>query len=387
MIKKLFYLIAMALLLNSCGNAQKSSSPNEMTVVAKLFQQMNTTERVQEVVDNMKNLGVVTQIHVLPRQVRVEGVPEILANSGIDLWLISPTFYHDDNNGATVSDALGRPPRWAICNDGARAWEQENPHRQPSGGGWLRMVCPRDEEYLDYRIDDLKLELRKCNFAGISLDFMRHYVYWERVYHDTDPNTLRNSCFCDVCIEEFMGKITLTPAQQTEWEAKSTAVEKADFILGNPVRQDLWTRYKCETIDRTIEKILAELRAEFPDLKANLHGVPWAQNDFDGAIKKIAGQDFELLSQRLDQITPMTYNRMVQCPAQWINDVTSDIVGVVNGKIPVIPVVEGRGDTDSDYEEALISAIKAPSAGVVIWRFEDLTEARLEITDRILNQK
>ena len=389
------YVNLMALVLNTGDGALVSSSTFSLTgmiVVAKLFEQMNTAERVQESVDVMKRLGVVNQIHVFPRQVRVEGVPEVLTNSGIDLWLLAPFFYHDDNNGAIVSGALGRAPNWAICNDGELAWERNNPHGGHPSGSWLRMVCPRDEEYLDYRINYLKLELRKCNFTGVSLDFMRHYVYWEGAHNGTDLNKLRNSCFCDVCVGEFMKTITLNATQQAEWDGFTTVPEKADFILGNPIRQFLWTSFKCATIDETIKKVLYDLRLEFPDLKANLHAVPWAQNDFGGAIRKIAGQDFELLSKRLDQITPMTYHRLVLHPAQWINYVTSDVVNVVNGKIPIIPVIEGRananlGDVDRDYEDALINAIKSPSAGVVIWRFEALTESRIEITEKILGLK
>ena len=377
--KKIFYFIAMALFTGAILSSYKgndvrpapagvNTAERERIVTAKMFRQMNV-EEMQVTVDNAKKLGVVNQIQLLARQVFVEGIPEILTNSGIDLWLIATIFYHDDNGGAIVSGALGRPPRWAICNDGEIAQQQ---------GSWLRMVCPNDHEYLDYRIEYIKDALRRCHFTGVSLDFIRHFVFWERVYEGTDPNTLRNACFCDACLADFTQRYNVTITG-------NTTVEKASFILGNTTHANNWTNYKCATIDRVIEKILADLRTEFPHLKANIHGVPWGQNDFDGAIRKIAGQDFALLSQRVDQISLMTYNRTLQRPPQWLNDVTADVVNTVNGKVAVCPTLQGSGGTDEEFEAELISAIKAPTSGVVIWQFDNrFTEARLEIMKRVL---
>jgi len=347
----------------------------DMIVVAKLFSRGDASW-LQERVEWAQRLGA-NQFLIFPDQVLRDGAVEVLNNSGIDLWLIAPIFFHDDNYGtAAASQAqladFGREPKWAVCDDGLPAWQV---------GSWLKTVCPNDHEYMDYRINSFKPALRACHFTGISLDFIRYFTWWERTRPDTDPQSLRNSCFCDVCVAEFaaINKITI--------EGGNT-VEKADFIKKNYLSQ--WTSYKCATIDKTIEKILSELRKEFPHLQSNIHAVPYTDTDHNGAIKSIFGQDFVHLSNRIDLISAMTYHRMMERPAQWINDVTSDIVNVVNGKIPVVPTIQGATSssvTDSDFEEALISAIKPPSAGVVIWQFERLTPERIEIIDRILNNK
>ena len=367
-------------------------SGDDMIIVAKYFSRINA-EAMQLSVDFAKEVGA-NQLLFFPDQIdesKYPGVAKILNNSKIDLWLIAPTFYHDDNRSAAQIDDFGREPNWAICDDGEIAWENNGPAPHPSGS-WVRFVCPNDHDYLDYRINYLKDALRKCDFTGISLDFMRYFVYWEGAYSFTDPKTFRNACFCDDCIAEFATiNSTTTGGITTPLIIEgTTTVEKATFIKNKYFRQ--WTNYKCGKIDKTVEYVLSELRKEFPNLKANIHAVPWKNDGYGGAIKSIAGQDFALLSNRLDQITPMTYNFLVDRPASWINEVTSDVFNVVNGKIPVIPTIEVRGVSDSHYEAALTSAIKSPSSGVVIWRFEDITNrpaeaSKREITERILNNK
>ena len=373
-------------------------------IVAKFFDRLDAGP-FQEKVAIAQSLGV-NQLLMFPDQVMRDGVANILSNSGIDLWLIAPFFYNDDNRSAAQIADFGREPYWAICDDGELAWEVNSPNTHPSGS-WLRIVCPNDQEYIDYRIGSLKPALKAARFTGISLDFMRQFVYWEGTYSFTKPNSLRNACFCDVCLNKFVdiyGHTTAKPSSKPSADRITNSaannnlldrfialieggntVEIADFVKTNLFRQ--WTNYKCATIDENVRYILAELRKEFPYLKSNIHAVPFTSNSFNGAIRSIAGQDFALLSKQLDQISPMTYDRLCLRPAHWINEITADIFNVVGGRVPVVPTIEGRGDTDNDYEASLISALQPPSAGVVIWRFESLTEERINITERILNQE
>ena len=354
------------------GQASNYSSDKEMIVAAKLFNKLDAGA-LQERVEIAQRLGVVNQLLIFPEQVHRDGAPEVLNNSGIDLWLIAPVFYNDENAYNSANELIlpsGRNPNWAICDDGKVAHDED----------WLTMVCPNDLEYLEYRLEYIKAAMRKCNFTGVSLDFMRYFVFWEKTRPHTDTETLRNACFCDACIDDFAATENISIAG-------NNTVEKATFIKERYFRQ--WTAYKCKKIDKTVEYILAGLREEFPDLKSNIHAVPWSNEEFNGAIRSIAGQDFALLSKRLDQISTMTYNRMLERPAQWINDIVSDIVGVVDGRVPIVPTIEGATSdsvTDRDFEEALINAIKPPSAGVVIWQFERLTEERIKIVEKVLKK-
>jgi len=345
-------------------------------IVAKPFTRQNSGPFLTTV-NNAKRLGA-NQFLVFGDQVLRAGCPEILTDSGIDLWLIAPIFYHDDNgsnNNSVTARALGRQPYWAICADGELAWEARSPN-PASDGTWLRIVCPNDIEYLNYRIESFKPALRACKFTGISLDFIRYFVYWEGTRPETNPQSLRDSCFCDNCVTEFaaIADVTVTG---------TTAVEKAGFIRTNFAEQ--WTDYKCGKIDKTVEYILAEIRKEFPYLQSNLHAVPFTSTDHDGAIKRIAGQDFDLLSRRFDQISPMTYNLMKVRPAQWINDVACDIVSVIGNRVPVTPTVQLNEYTRlAEIEDAVKNAIKPTSSGVVLWHIQQTSSNSASANEALL---
>lgn len=343
--KRFLFLLTAAFLLigceDDCEDCNNNNKGGDM-VAAKLFRKLDA-DKLQENINTMNEVGV-KQLYIFPEQVDKAGAPEILDNSGIELWLIAPIFFNDENA------SLENPqPKWAIDENGETAQEKS------SDGSWLKMVCPNDEEYLDYRIEYLKKALRQCNFTGVSLDFIRYFVFWEGVFEDTAPTTLRNTCFCDVCKEKF---------------------EKFD---GD------WTEFKCKTIDDKVRYIITELRSEFPDLKVNLHAVPWLKDDFDGAIKKIAGQDFQLLAKQLDQIAPMTYSKMLKRNGEWINKVVSGIYNEIgNQNVKIIPAVQIQevysGEVSlADFEDIIKNAIKYPSSGVMVWQWEDLTGELIEI--------
>jgi hypothetical protein len=348
----------------------------ERIVAAKFFNRIDADELLYRV-EVAKKIGV-NQILVFSDQVLKPKAASILTNSGIDLWLIAPIFYHDDNQGDSLSAQiqlaeLGRIPHWAICNDGQIAQQ---------AGSWLKMVCPNDKEYLDYRIESFKPALRSCNFTGISLDFIRYFTWWEHTRPDTNPQSFRNSCFCSVCVNDFLNEFNNINKNINEYLEKPKAtIEIASFIMENYICE--WTDYKCKKIDKSIKYILAILRKEFPELKSNIHAVPYISTIYNNAIKSILGQDFSLLSERVDYISPMTYNLMMERQALWINDVTCDVVKEINSRVPVIPTIECEVKNDI-FEESLINALKPPSSGVALWQFECLTEAQIGIINRIL---
>ena len=185
------------------------SIPDEDRIVVAKFFSRGDADWMQERVEWAQQLGV-NQLLMFPDQVLREGVADVLSNSGIELWLIAPFFYNDDNQTPGQIADFGRTPRWGICDDGEPAWEVYSPNSHPSGS-WLRFVCPNDQEYIDYRINSLKPALRACNFTGLSLDFMRQFIYWEGTYSYTNPNSLRNACFCEECVQKFADIYGHTP--------------------------------------------------------------------------------------------------------------------------------------------------------------------------------
>jgi len=363
-------LLLPVFLLNGCiKSGGEEPEGKDMIIAAKLFKVLdnNSLKNQTIIMDNLK----INQLYVRPEQVLKSGSPEILNDANIDLWLIAPIFYNDENTN------LSPAPRWVVCGDGEIAQEKSK------NGAWLKMVCPNDTQYLDYRISYLENSLSLCRFKGISLDFIRYFVFWEGVFEDTPSETLRNSCFCDVCTNSFKEYW-----QVPEIQGNNTK-EKAEFITKNYFNE--WTNFKCAVINESVEKIVSKLRSVNPSIEVNLHAVPWTKSDFDGAVRSIAGQDFALLSSKLKQLTPMTYSKMLKRNGQWINDLVKSLNNECGKKVNVIPAIQcksvyGESFSDDDFEEILRNAIKSPSAGVAIWPFEDLSDERIKIVKRVLKR-
>ena len=160
-------------------------------------------------------------------------------------------------------------------------------HRRPATPArdeWVEFVCPAREDYLRRKVDQLKSLVADCDPYAVSLDFIRYFVFWEKVAPDRSPASLPQTCFCPVCLAGFEKEMGVAlPAGLT-----STA-EKASWILGTHASE--WTEWKCRTIARAVERLAKAAREVKPSVKVNLHAVPWRHDDFGGAVRSVAGQD------------------------------------------------------------------------------------------------
>ena len=121
---------------------------------------------------------------------------------------------------------------------------------------------------------------------------------------------------------------------------------------------------------------MSEAKKVNPGIKVNLHIVPWRQDDFDNAIRRIAGQNLSALAEYADIISPMTYSHMLKREPDWINSVVGEIAPQINCKvIPSIQVNEAyltQTLSAEEFEQTLIEALKPPSSGVFFWSWEQL---------------
>ncbi|NOY37146.1 MAG: hypothetical protein GXO83_06185 [Chlorobi bacterium] len=234
---------------------------------------------------------------------------------------------------------------------------------------WVEFVCPSNEAYRDFILKQLEKDVRTLKPDGISLDFIRHFVYWEMVGPEQPADCIEHGCFCNMCANNF--------SKETEIVFPDTFTDiagRADYILNH--YKDEWTVWKCGLITSFVEEITTDLKSVDPDLKFNLHAVPWRSDDYAGGIKTIAGQDFAALSQYVDFISPMCYAFMLYRDGPWVASVVENLDKQAPGKIlPSIQVrQEYRTDQVSDrkFESYLQHALKAPSKGVIFWSWEHL---------------
>jgi len=228
--------------------------------------------------------------------------------------------------------------------------------------------------------------VREYNPDGISLDFIRYFVYWEKVYPDRILSSLPNTCFDSHCLEEFQkaAKIKI-PLEFIDPR------EKAKWVIENHLPE--WTEWKCQVITSMVKALSEEARKIKPDIKINIHTVPWRADDFGGAIKIIAGQDLAKIASHTDYLSPMCYHHMVMRNTSWIQSVVEDVYSLTHSQvIPSIQVEEAYIDrtlTLSEFRESLVEALKPPSKGVVFWSWEKLEKStkKKELIKTVLKSK
>ena len=234
---------------------------------------------------------------------------------------------------------------------------------------WVEFICPENEEYLKNRIKYIIDLIRIYNPDGISLDFIRQFVYWEMVMPETKPEDIERGCFCKKCINGFkdFSRIKIP-------EDLSTTTEIADWILHNHKKE--WGVWESEQIYRSLEKITKQIKAVNPKILINLHIVPWRKTDYGNGIENIAGQNLKRMSQLADYISPMCYNHMLKRKPEWICSVVRDISR--RSYKPVIPSLQVEKEyletkvSDEEFRDSVNNGLKPPSSGIVIWNWETL---------------
>jgi hypothetical protein len=269
----------------------------------------------------------------------------------VSTFVIFPVFYNPE-------EIAEKPHLAAIKRNGEAAAEE-----------WVEFVCPSRVDYRQQLIQHARNLVRDHQPDGISIDFIRHFVYWEKVYPDRDPATLPISCFDSVCLDHFQAEASITLPKEL-----NSIPEKADWILNN--HEDQWTSWRCSLITTMVEAIAEAVREEKPDILVNIHLVPWAREDFNGAIKKVAGQDISALSALSDYLSPMCYAHMLKQPPAWVHGIVEDI-HLQSGAavLPSIQVGKAYLETEfgpEEFRQTMEAALEAPSAGVVIWSWEHL---------------
>ena len=281
-------------------------------------------------------------------------VKSLARKNGITTFLIFPVFFD-------AEELERRPDLYAIRADGTRAEDD-----------WVKFACPTRPEYLARKIEELRRALREVDPDVLSLDFMRFFVFWEKVYPDRKIESLPDTCFDQSCLDAFERETNVRIPGNL-----SSVAEKAGWIHENRGRE--WIDWKCGVIARTVQALVREARRVKPSIRINIHTVPWRKDDFGGAGKAIAGQDLERLAPLVDYISPMAYHHMVRRTPAWVHSVTLDAYDRTRSRIlPSIQVDKAYIEDPyppADFKEALQEALKPPSAGVVFWSWEALSRS------------
>ncbi len=341
-------LIFSVLSLTSCNYKPENPSVEDKMIGVKIY---DHNEDFESLIIDWKDMGINT-VFTSPQLFSDKKFRTITKENGIKSFIILPIFFNPD--------ALEEKPElYAITTKGEQAKDE-----------WVTFVCPSREEYRKMIIDSVKTIIKELDPDGISLDFIRFFVFWEKIYPNRTFESLPNTCFDSTCLNKFQAdtKIDIPDSLKTEDKIY-------DWIKVNCLNE--WGDWKCEQITSLIAETSKEARRIKPGILINVHAVPWRHDDFDGAIKTVAGQDFSEISDYVDYLSPMTYAHMVKREPSWIHSVTNDISNRVNCKvIPSIQVNKAYLDTElglEEFRESLKEALAPPSGGVVFWSWEQLS--------------
>lgn len=315
----------------------------------------------QEVIVGVKIYELKSEIDTLLRKWEEVGVNTVFASTeltantdfrmacrakGIKFFTIFPVFY---NPSALASDSS----LFAVTDDGRLAKDE-----------WVQFVCPSRISYRKQQIDSIAKLVRNFEPDGVSLDFIRQFVFWEKVYSDRDPETIRQACFCNSCVFSFLEREEIKIP-----DTIGSVPGKAQFLLQNYPAQ--WHDYRTDLIASMVREITDKVREVKPGTLFNLHAVPWREHDFEGAVLTVAAQDLNKISPYVDFISPMCYSHMLRRDAEWISSVVRDMDRRVPGKI--LPSIQANESGDNyafsidQFDESVRQSLRAPSLGVVLW--------------------
>jgi len=341
--------LLFSFLLFSCTNQESKNSIPGLIKGVKIYDYHNDFTQLFE---QWKEIGINTVFVGLSLDSN-KTFREMADKYGIKRFLIMPIFYNPEF-------LQKNPDNYAITSTGKKAIDD-----------WVEFVCPTRDEYKNKRIQFIQDIIRRNNPDGLSIDFIRFFVFWEMVYPDTKIDNLPMTCLCNHCLEKFSYDTEIKFPEDMNVNQKDIVF---NWIMSNCKEE--WKKWKCSIITKMVKDIVEAAKEVKPDISINLHAVPWRKNDYNNAIQLIAGQDFSQLSEYVDFISPMCYNHMVKRPAVWIHSVVKSIQKE-SGKavLPSIQVSKaylGRNFSIEEFKKALISALKKPSKGVVFWNWKSL---------------
>ncbi|UCE05235.1 MAG: hypothetical protein JSW07_16675 [bacterium] len=255
-------------------------------------------------------------------------------------------------------------------------WWQKFPNSRPIKANgepltkeeWYAGVNPTDPDVFDAVLGKVGNLITTTTVDGIWLDFFRWPCHWE----SPKPNLYQTS-FDDRTISLFSQKKQFTIPNHF-----GDSIERNQWILTNHL--DLWTEFKCDQIVRLAEKVKRFIKTKNENIIIGLFHIPWTEDDFDGAMRKIVVQDIARLSDHIDIFSPMVYHGMCDKSPQWVQEITKYAYQKTNK--PVLPIIQAmnipREITDMEFMSTLHCGLDAEgSAGIIVFNLKSLNDAKL----------
>lgn len=345
-----YYILFFLLISPVLQNCQQNKTKRTLTIGVKIYE---TQASYRQLFREWNDMGI-NSAFVSVELAYDEAFRELARENDVMVFVILPIFFN--------AKVLQEHPDWYAVTQ----------HGDPAKEEWVEFISPSNVAYRAQRIDFIKKVVQDTKPDGISLDFIRYFAYWEKIHDGRSLASIPNTSFDSTSLAAFqLEKGIRIP------DTLRTASSIAAWILQN--YQESWTNWKCHNIVSIVKDIAIATKTVCPELLINFHAVPWRENDFEGAIKKIAGQDFKQLAGIIDIISPMCYSHMLKRDARWVSSVIKNIHEQA-GKTSLLPSIQVKEAyleevlSEEEFEENLEAALKPPSTGVVFWSWAHLEQ-------------
>jgi hypothetical protein len=239
------------------------------------------------------------------------------------------------------------------------------------------MICPSRQDFRRAKMERIRAAIQRLKPDGVTLDYFRFFIYWEGVDPRTGPVDFPAFCFDRSCLHDFLSSTGLKLRHRTVGESLEANRELIEEIWSK--HRDAWYQWRAKRIAENARELTGSIRQEFPGLPIVLHAVPWTRDDFNGARRKIVGQDFRLLAPFFDYVSPMAYSALTHRGPGWVEKLDRALLTEMPAA-KLLPSIEVGPDSPEfppmspqHYESDLKAALKQP-AGVVLYHLELLLE-------------
>ncbi len=217
---------------------------------------------------------------------KTSGMARALARERVKVWLNLPIFY----NPAHLEL---HPEDYCITSSGRRAIHD-----------WSRFVCPRRDPYVEALAAGYGALAAQLQPELVSLDFIRHYVFWETVPL-AGGGEIESGCYCPVCLDGFERAI----GERVDRNAPAVWIRAHAWAA--------WAAWQTARIDE-VTRIFAEaVRNASPASRIGVKLVPWRTDDLGGARSFVTGQEPVGMASFVDYFAPMAFTHVLGKDLVW----------------------------------------------------------------------
>jgi hypothetical protein len=154
-------------------------------------------------------------------------------------------------------------------------------------GELVQGVCLSNLDFLAEIEANLRQGIRQFNPRGIWFDYLAYAGWFE-----TPRPDLQDNCFCQSCMKDF---------------CQTTGIDADTPMQIVSEHGDAWQTYKRRKIAGYSRHYANLVREIHPDCIIGIYMCPWQPYEFDAALGRIFGQDYQLLAESVDVFTPLIY--------------------------------------------------------------------------------